>query len=71
MADDTVGGGMWPNSASRAAMRCHAPAREFQHRIEDWCVSVRGELFSGEVDRRETLLLVCSSVIMEVARKSF
>ena len=55
----------------------HAPAREFMRRTEDrrvWacvgaCDAIFRRGFHRKVDRRETLLLLCSSAEMEVAEK--
>ena len=49
MAGDTVGGGVWPNSALSAAKLHHALTREFQRRTIDWRVLARGEVFFDKV----------------------
>ena len=66
--DAPSGGGMCPKSVSRVAIRWRV---NFNVRLEIGAwegIFRRG--FHRKVDRREVLLLVCSSTIMEVAGKS-
>ena len=71
MADASAGGGVCPNSVSRAAMRWCV---NFSARPKiGACGGMRGIFrrgFHRKVDWKEALLMVCSSVGMEVAEKS-
>ena len=66
--DAPVGGGACKNSVTHAATRRHV---NFNAGLEiGACEIIFQQGFHRKVDRREALLLVCSSAIMEVARKS-
>ena len=67
-ADDPVGGGVSPNSASHAVMRRRVNFGTGLE-ISAWRKVFRRH-FHRRVDQRETLLLVCSSAKMEVVGKS-
>ena len=66
--DAPTGGGTCKNNVTRAGEGISAPNRRSAH--VSACVVVFRQGFHRKVDQRESLLLVCSSARMEVAKKS-